>query len=323
MHTEADHVPAAGRDSQRLVMGISLVASVFMLAGKMGAWYITGSSAILSDAIESVIHGLATGFAAFSLWFAVRPPDENHPYGHGKITYFSAGFEGGLIMIAAAVILYTAIVALVRGPELQQLDIGLAITGVLMLFNLALGVSLVRVGKKHDNLVLVSNGQHVLTDMWTSLGVLVGVALVMWTGATWLDPVAAIFVALNILWTAGSLMRKSVLGLMEQVDPAVTEKIAAVLAAAVEAGEIRDFHELRHRRIGNRYWVEYHLLFADHLTVTEAHGRAHRVDGAVRAIFGHTPVVVTAHLEPEHAHDEAHPLGHEDPGGVSGGQVSG
>lgn len=301
-----------------MVMGLSLVASVFMLAGKLGAWILTGSSAILSDAIESVIHGLATGFAAFSMWYALRPPDENHPYGHGKITYFSAGFEGGLIMVAALVILYTAVEALITGPELRQLDKGLLITGVLMLINLALGLSLVRVGRKHDNLVLVSNGYHVLTDMWTSLGVLIGVALVWWTGATWLDPVAAIVVALNILWTAGSLIRRSVRGLMEQVDPAVTDQIVAVLEAAVASGEIRGFHELRHRRIDRQYWVEYHLLFADDLTVTEAHDRAHRVDGAVRSVFGSTPVVVTAHLEPEHGHDKAHPLGHEEPAAVQG-----
>lgn len=295
------------------MMMLSLVASVFMLAGKLGAWMLTGSSAILSDAIESVIHGLATGFAAFSMWYAIRPPDENHPYGHGKITYFSAGFEGGLIMVAALVILYTAVEALIVGPELRQLDKGLLITGVLMLINLALGISLVRVGRKHDNLVLVSNGHHVLTDMWTSLGVLIGVALVWWTGATWLDPVAAIFVALNILWTAGSLIRRAVRGLMEEVDPTVTEAITRVLTEAVASGDIRDFHELRHRRVGDRYWVEYHLLFPDEFTVKQAHDRAHRVDGAVKALFGRRPVVVTAHLEPEHAHDEAHPLGHETP----------
>lgn len=294
-------------------MALSLVASVFMLAGKLGAWLITGSSAILSDAIESVIHGLATAFAAFSMWYAIRPPDDDHPYGHGKITYFSAGFEGGLIMLAAIVIIYTAVEALIVGPELRELDKGLLITGVLMLVNLGLGLTLLRIGRLHDNLVLISNGYHVLTDMWTSLGVLVGVALVWWTGATWLDPVAAILVALNILWTAAALIRRSVRGLMEQVDPAVTEKIVAVLVAAVESGEIRDFHELRHRRIDRRYWVEYHLLFADDITVTEAHDRAHRVDGAVRLVFGDTPVVVTAHLEPEHGHDEAHPYGHEDP----------
>lgn len=294
-------------------MAASVAVAVVMLVGKLGAWYITGSAAILSDAMESVVHLLATGFAAFSVWYAVRPPDRTHPYGHGKIAYLSSGFEGGLIMIAAVVIVYTAVGDLIAGPTLDELGIGLAITAALMLVNLVLGVALIRVGRRHHSLVIESNGRHVLTDMWTSLGVLVGVGLVQLTGIVWLDPVTAILIGINILWTAGSLMRRSVYGLMEQADPDDERALQAVLDRAVASGIVNGWHELRHRRVHNQVWVEFHLLFPNAMTVVEAHYRGSRVEGEVRALFPHADVVVTPHFEPEKGHDAAHPHGHEAP----------
>lgn len=289
----------AGKDYQRTVMSASLAIAFLMLGGKYVAYSITGSSAILSDALESVVHLFATGFAAFSFWYAVRPPDDEHPYGHGKIAYFSSGFEGGLIMVAAFLIIATSVQALITGPELARLDIGLAITGGLMLINLALGSSLVLVGKRHDNLVLMANGRHVLTDMWTSLGVLVGVALVYLTGITWIDPVAAILVGLNILWTAFGLMRNAVQGLMDKVDPVVTAAILKALDEAVAQGVTLGHHKVRHRLVNSTYWVDYHIQFPDALSITEAHARAHRIEDTVKALFEGRPVIVTAHLEPE------------------------
>ncbi|GIV58526.1 MAG: cation diffusion facilitator transporter [Rhodothermaceae bacterium] len=293
-------------------MAASLAVSFLMLAGKMTAYFITGSAAILSDALESVIHLFATGFAAFSLWYAVRPPDAGHPYGHGKIAYFSSGFEGGLILIAAVTILYSAVRALIEGPALRQLDVGLWILAGLTLVNLALGLALVRVGRRHRSLVLEANGRHVLTDMWTSLGVLAGVGLVALTGLTWLDPLVAIVVALNILWTAVRLVRTSVSGLMEAADTADTQAILTVLDQAVAEGLISGYHQVRHRRVNDQLWIEYHLLFPEDLRIPEAHERSHVVEERLARALGPTHVYVTAHLEPE-THDEAHPEGHREP----------
>ncbi len=293
-------------------MTASLLVSFLMLGGKMTAYFITGSAAIFSDAIESVVHLFATGFAGFSLWYAVRPPDPGHPYGHGKIAYFSAGFEGGLILIAALSILYSAVLDLIRGPELRQLNVGLWIIAGLTAVNLALGLSLVYVGRKHNSLVLVSNGQHVLTDMWTSLGVVVGVGLVEVTGFVWLDPVVAIIVALNILWTAFRLVRRAVSGLMEAADPADTETILEALDEAVREGLISGYHQVRHRRVNDQLWIECHLLFPETMSITEAHRRSHTVEDNLARRFADGEIVFTAHLEPE-SHETGLPGGHTEP----------
>jgi cation diffusion facilitator family transporter len=309
VHTTSKHLEAP----PRLIMSLSLGVAVLMLGGKMTAYLITGSAAILSDALESVVHLFATGFAAFSLWYASRPADDSHPYGHGKIAYFSSGFEGGMILLAAVTIIYTAVVDLIKGPELEQLGLGFLITAGLALINLALGIALIRIGRSHHSIVVESNGQHVLTDMWTSLGVLVGIGLVQLTGWVWLDPVTAILLGLNIMWTAGTLIRRSVSGLMEEAVPADQLALSNTLQRAVEKGNIVGWHELRHRRVYAQIWVEYHLLFPDEISVTEAHDRAHVLDDAIRALFPHQEVVVTAHFEPATRHDAAHPFGHEAP----------
>lgn len=283
-----------------------------MLAGKLTAAAITGSAAIYSDAAESVIHLFATGFAAFSLWYASTPADESHPYGHGKIAYFASAVEGLLILVAALTILYTAIQDLVRGPSLDRLGTGLYILLGLTLVNLGLGAYLVHTGRKHNSLVLVSNGQHVLTDMWTSVGVIGGVALVWLTGIEWLDPVAAILVALNILWTAGQLLRRSVYGLMEKADPESTARIFNVLNEALENETIVNFHQVRYRRVSDEVWIEYHLLFPGKMSIEEAHARSHAVEDEIATLFPRAEVHVTAHLEPAR-HDEAHPPHHVEP----------
>ncbi len=309
-HRGGDH---RGGDESRIAITASLAVAVLMLVGKLAAFFITGSTAILSDALESVIHLFATGIAAVSLWYAAQPPDPGHPYGHGKIAYFSAGFEGVLIAVAALGIAWAAVEALVTGPELQRLGLGLVITAALAAVNAVLGVALVRIGKRQNALVLVANGQHVLTDMWTSLGVLAGVGLVWATGVLWLDPVVALVVGANILWTSVRLVRGSYEGLMEKADAEDTERIVARLDAAQAEGRIAGWHQLRHRRVNDQMWVEMHLLFPPPLSVTEAHARASAVEADLRALFPEADVLVTSHLEPvthehhreetEHRHD--------------------
>ncbi|MCH8276859.1 MAG: cation transporter [Bacteroidetes bacterium] len=298
MHQHASH-----KDLRGPAMIASLLVAFLMLGGKMTAYFITGSVAIFSDAMESVIHLLATAFAVFSLWYSLRPADRSHPYGHGKIAYFSSGFEGGLIMVAAVTIIYSAVLALIEGPELRQLDIGLLITVGLSAVNAVLGTSLIRIGKRQNSIVLVSNGQHVLTDMWTSIGVIVGLSVVWMTDVLWLDPVVAIFVALNILWTAGSLIRRSVEGLMETADPEDTAALRELLISYTQDGTIHGYHQLRHRRVNDQVWVEYHLLFPEDVTIHEAHRRSHDVEDSVHGLFRSDSVVVTAHLEPERRYD--------------------
>jgi cation diffusion facilitator family transporter len=266
----------------------------------------------LSDAAESVIHLFATGFAGFSLWYAATPPDPDHPYGHGKIAYFASAVEGTLILIAAVIIAGMAVRDFIAGPDLRQLDTGLFLLGGLTAVNLALGWYLVRTGRRTNSLVLVSNGQHVLTDMWTSLGVIAGVGLVWATGVTWFDPAVGLLVAANILWTASRLLRRSVYGLMDEADPDATQGLLDELTEAKADGTIAEYHQVRHRRSGDQVWVEYHLMFPGDMSIREAHARSHKVEDRVDALFPDDEVHVTAHLEPRR-HDEAHPEGHREP----------
>ena len=290
----------------------SLGVSGFMLAAKVTAYAITGSAAIFSDAAESVVHILATAFVAYSLWYAIKPADERHPYGHGKMAYISTGFEGGLILLASVTILYSAIRALVEGPSLQRLGTGMLLIGAAGGVNLALGLYLVWTGRRHRSLVLVSNGRHVLSDMWTSAGVLLGIGLVWATGITWLDPAVAIVFGLYIAYMALDMLRDAASGLLEAAESADTHLIVASLEKAIEVGTISGFHQLRHRRVQDRLWIEYHLHFPSTVSLMDAHERSHRVEDAIVALFPKDEVLVTAHLEPD-AHQEAHPDGFAEP----------
>ncbi|MEO1075027.1 MAG: cation diffusion facilitator family transporter, partial [Bacteroidota bacterium] len=199
--------------------------------------------------------------------------------------------------------------ALVTGPELERLGFGLAVTAALGLVNLGLGLWLIRTGKRHNAVVLVANGQHVLTDMWTSLGVLVGVGLVWLTGVTWIDPVVAILLGLNIGWTAFALLREAYQGLMERADPAETAELRAVLDRAEAESHILGYHFLRYRRVNDHVYVQVHLLFPGDLPIEDAHAHATQVEESIRAVFPKDHVEVTTHLEPdthEHPDDGVH-----------------
>lgn len=301
-----------GRDIRRAAMGAGVLVTGLMLAGKLGAWWITGSAAILSDAAESVVHVLATGVAAFSLWYSEQAPDRRHPYGHGKIAYFSAGFEGALIGVAALGIFYAALRALILGPQLQEIGLGILITAILAAINGLLGFSLLLVGRRHHSLVLRANGMHVLTDMWTSLGVVIGVALVWATGWLWLDPVVAAVMGANILYTAVKLLRGAFNGLLDQADPEVSGRIIACLNSAVAGGDMEGFHQLRHRQADNILWIEFHAFLPGNMGVAAAHDHVTRVERALAALFPETTTYITTHIEPAHLHDD-HPDGHEAP----------
>lgn len=302
-------------DMKRVAMGSSLAVAVLMLVGKLAAFYITGSAAILSDAAESVVHIAATGVAGMSLWYAHRAADDTHPYGHGKIAYFSAGFEGAMIFSAAAYIYYASVHALIVGPELQHLGVGIVITAALCLVNLALGLFLVRVGKKHNAVILIANGKHVLTDMWTSAGVVIGVLIVNITGVLWIDPVCASLVATNIIVEAVRLILRSFNGLLDQANPEHAQMILEALQRTVTDGRISGFHQLKHRETNDVIWVDVHMLVPGGMTTAKAHDVVTDIENEVESLFEKYTVHVTTHIEPDE-HDRAHPDGHpglEDP----------
>lgn len=296
-------------DLKRAAMGASLATAVLMLVGKITAFMLTDSEAILSDAAESVVHIVATGVAGFSLWYAQQAADDSHPYGHGKIAYFSAGFEGAMILSAAGYIYYSSIVALITGPDLQNLGIGIVITGALCLVNLVLGSFLVYVGRKQNALILVANGKHVLTDMWTSAGVVIGVLIVQFTGARWVDPVCAILVATNILWEAGKLILNAAHGLLDKANPAHAPLILNTLKAAVESGKITGYHQLRHRESNDIIWIDVHMLVPGAQSTADAHHAVTEIEDSIEELFPDFCVHVTTHIEPAE-HENAHPNGH-------------
>jgi cation diffusion facilitator family transporter len=294
------------RDAELLKfpMRLSLAVGFLMLAAKVFAYWITGSAAILSDAAESVVHVVAVGFAAYSLWLSLKPPDRSHLYGHDRITFFSAGFEGAMIVLAAFYIIFVSIQKWVAGLHLQNLGLGTIVVLVAGLINGALGAYLIWAGKKRRSLILEANGKHVLTDCWTSLGVLVGLTLTLFTGWLPFDPIFAIFVALNILWTGGNLIRRSVGGLMDEVDVKTEARIVQVLEEMTRASGV-EFHGLRHRNTGNTIWVEFHLLFPVSTPLKTAHELATRIEEKIEKELGSRAEVIS-HLETAEDHDRVH-----------------
>lgn len=285
-------------------MRLSLGIGFFMLLIKIYAYAITGSAAILSDAAESVVHILAVSFAAYSFWLSLKPADQSHVYGHVRISFFSAGFEGAMIMLAAFYIIYEAIYKWLTGLHLENVSVGLLFVALATVVNGALGWYLVRQGKKYHSIVLQANGKHVLTDGWTSLGVIAALILTQWTGWLPFDPILAIIVAINILWTGGKLMRHSIGGLMDEADPKIDTTIRNVLQRETEKYGIQ-FHGLRHRNAGNQLLIEFHLLFHEHVPISLAHEEATRIEQEIhKALPMQTEII--SHLEPIEGHDEIH-----------------
>ena len=249
---------------------ISLFIGILMFIGKMGAYLITGSAAIFSDAAESVVHILATSMALTSIIISAKPADDSHLYGHGNVEYFSAGIEGALIFVAAIVIIYQAMIDLIKGTVLKSLDIGLVIVGLAGIINLVLGFYMVRTGKKTDSITLIADGKHILTDSFTSIGILIGIFLVILTEYTILDPIVAIIVALNIIGTGYKLIRQSVGGLMLETDPKLLEKIANTLSNFRKEYWI-DIHELRYWKSGDGMFIDFHLILPCYFTIEQTH----------------------------------------------------
>ena len=280
---------------QRIALG-SIAVGVLVLGTKYVAYAVTGSVALLSDALESIVN-VATAIAAFvALRISMQPADANHPFGHSKAEYLSAVVEGVLIVIAACAILHEAYLGFVAPNPLQAPVAGLAISAVASVINTGWATLLVRQGREHRSPALEADGKHLFTDVVSSVGVVVGVALVFLTGIAVLDAVLAALVALNVLWAGWNIMRESVGGLMDEAVPEgvlnrVREVIATNAEGAVEA------HDVKTRRAGKMTFIEFHLVVASEMTVTAAHDICDRLERALRNAVPDSAVSI--HVEPE------------------------
>jgi cation diffusion facilitator family transporter len=289
---------------QQFAIRLSLAIGVAMLVGKTYAYSITGSVAILSDAAESVIHVFAVAFAAFSLWLSLKPPDESHPYGHAKITFFSAGMEGMMIAIAAIFIIYVSVSKWLSGLAIQNLETGTLFTAGAAIINAVLGGFLLWQGRRNHSLVLIANGKHVLADSWTSFAVITGLVLVMFTGWLPFDPIVAIVAALNILWSGAQLIRQSIGGLMDEADRTYAPQFQKALEEETRKRGLK-YHEVRCRVSGTTMWAEFHLLFPKGETIAEAHRKATEIERALK-VSSPIHLNVLTHLEPQEEHDTSH-----------------
>lgn len=275
---------------------ISLVVGLLLLGVKLVAWRLTGSSAVLSDALESVVHTFAIAFAVWSIFLAATPEDESHPYGHGKVEFFSAGIEGLFIVAAAIAITVDGVSALLEGRRPQELTAGVLLTLFSAVATLILGSWLVATGKRTRSVTLVADGHHILTDSLTSFAVVGGLLLVQVTGQPAFDPLVAIAVAVNIAVTGARLIRQSIGGLMDEADPAVLDQLAAALDHARTQACI-DLHRLRAWKAGDTLHVDAHLTVPRFYSIEQAHDVMAELERAVTRDLDRR-VHLLLHLDP-------------------------
>ncbi len=295
--TGTDHAAEAARRRRRLirVISLSIVAAVVTISMKTVAWLLTGSVGLLSDAAESVVNLVAALVALIVILWSTRPPDEDHAYGHEKADYLSAGFEGALIVLAAVTIAYAAIGRLIDPSALTDVGLGLAVSLAATLINLVVGRYLIVTGRREQSMTVEADGQHLMTDVWTSVGVVIGIAMVYLTGWDRLDPIIALLVAANIVRTGVSLMRGSMSGLMDKALP--DDELCEVTAILERhASDTIQFHALRTRRSGRRAFVSVHVLVPGDWSVKRGHDFAEGIEQEMRDVFEHATVFT--HLEP-------------------------
>ena len=288
----------------RVAMRLSLAVGLLMLIGKVTAYFVTHSAAIFSDAAESVVHVVAVAFAAFSLRLSAKPAEAKFLYGYERITFFSAGFEGAMIILAAIAILVAAIQKWLAGLYLENLGMGTLLVLAAGLLNAGLGYYLLRVGRRTKLLILEADGKHVLTDSWTSVGVVGGLGLVLLTHWRPFDPLVGVVVAVNILWSGGRLVWRAAVGLLDYSDPNVGRLIREKLDALCSELNIH-YHGVRFRNTGYREIIEVHLLFPHQTPVGEAHRLATILEERLREQLP-MPAEVITHLESLEDHAGVH-----------------
>jgi cation diffusion facilitator family transporter len=274
---------------------LSIAAAVATILLKGWAWWLTGSVGLLSDALESFVNLAGAMMALAMLSLAAMPADENHAHGHGKAEYFSSAFEGFLILVAAVSIAYAAIERLLNPQPLEAVGIGLGVSVIASIINLVTSRILMGVGRKYKSITLEADAHHLLTDVWTSAGVIAGVGLVWVTGWLWLDPLIAVLVAMNIVWTGWQLLQRSAAGLMDvSIPEEELRAIDGILNGYRQQG--LEFHALRTRQAGTRAFITVHLLVPGAWTVQQGHDWSERIEADIRQVVPHAHV--TTHLEP-------------------------
>lgn len=281
---------------------LALVVGSALMGVKFVAYFLTGSAVVFSDAVESIVNVAAAGFALYSIVLAHRPADATHPYGHGKVEFFSAGFEGGMILVAALVSALKAGGDLLRGGDLRvgRLDLGLALVAAALLGNGATGSYLLRTGRRRGSLTLIADGHHLLTDALTSVVALAALGVVRVTGWRYADPVGALVVSLYIGRTGVGLLRHAVAGLMDRQDARDEALLRGILDAHLapdgKAPIICGYHKLRHRHSGRYHWVDFHITVPAHWNVDQGHQVASAIEYEIELALGEGNA--TAHVEP-------------------------
>lgn len=263
-----------------------LIAGIAIMLLKFIAFFITHSNAILSDALESIINVVAGAFALYSLYLAAKPKDAAHPYGHGKIEFISVGFEGGLILLAGIIIIGKSIINMIHPVAIHQLDIGAAFAAVAGLSNYFLGSFLIKTGKKHHSVTLIADGKHLLSDTWSSIGLIIGVVLIYFTNWVWLDNVIAIGFGFVIIYTGYKLIRKALAGLMDEADENILTEIVKVLNDHRHKNWI-DIHNLRIQQYGSSFHIDCHITLPWYNDLKTSHDDLKNIEALILEEFNH------------------------------------
>lgn len=289
------HAPAIVKNPLTRTALVAVVAAIATIVLKLLAWWVTGSVSLLSDAVESAANLVAAVTALFAVWYAARPGDRNHNYGHEKVEFFAAGLEGTLILVAGGAIVWFSVHRLLEPMPIEGFGLGIAIAAVASAINFVVARMLIRMGRAHRSIALEADGKHLLTDVVTSAGVVLGLLIVRATGIDAIDPLVALLVALNILWTGFSLLRVSVDGLMDTaLDDVDVARVRQAIATALSPGET--YHALRTRQAGSRRFVDFHLLVPGNQSVKRAHAITKTLE---HAVSGALPgAETTVHIEP-------------------------
>ncbi len=284
----------------RPTMGVAraaLVGGVVIMLAKVGLFFMTNSAAVLGDALESLVNIAASALVMFSVWYAARPPDREHPYGHGKVEFVTAGIEGALIIVAGLGVAGESIRRMIVGTQVHASWFGTVGLVAIAIALAGLGGYILRRGRACDSPALIADGRHLMADAVTTGAVAAALAVVGWTGWMWLDAAVAVVLCAWITWTGVNVIRRALHGLLDRIDPEDDAAIRGILDQAVAAGRIASYEKVRHRHHGADHWVDMHLRFDPGLSVDEAHAQASAIEHAIEQHLGRANA--TAHIEPE------------------------
>jgi len=276
---------------------LSFILSSLICAVKFWAFFATDSLLILSDALESIINVAGSAFAWYSIYLAGKPRDMDHPYGHGKIEFFSIGFEGGMIFLAGIGILVQAVTYFIKPKELHQLQTGIWLSAGAGVANFLLGYFLLIMGKRSNSITLQGNGHHILSDGYTSLGVIAALVLIWFTGAKWIDPLASVIAAILLIYTGSKLVRKAIRGLMDEVDMKLIEEITTILITNRRPNWI-DVHNLRVQRYGSNFHVDCHVTLPYYFSLEQVHKEISEMDEILNKNFKKGSIEFFIHTDP-------------------------